>query len=107
MGKSFGVTSTGGYGVLQELSENAKADKAEARDATGKVTDEKAYSVTKTASAVGVFDGDTPAEAGTSLTIGGLTGLITDVGTQEKNTDYKRINVAIEKKDSSTQVAYS
>jgi len=107
MALSFGVTSTGGYGVLQSLSESSTAEIAEARDENGKVTDQKAYSKTNEATAEGIFDGDSVADAGASLTVGSLTGLITSVSKTESNTDYKRVSVTIQKKDAATQSAYS
>jgi hypothetical protein len=107
MALSFGVTSTGGYGVLQSLSTNGTAEIAEARNSTGKVTDQKAYSITQEATAEGLFDGDTIADPGTSLAVGGVTGLITNVGTTETNTEYKRVTVTVQKKDAATQAAYA
>jgi hypothetical protein len=110
MAASFGVTSTGGYGVLQEVTRGSSAEKAEYRDDDGKVLGEQAYSVTHTASANFVIDGATGADgdkAGTALTIGDLTALITSHEVTESNTDYKRGTVAIEKKDAATQAAYS
>ena len=107
MALSFGVTSTGGYGVLQSLSETGTPEIAEARNAGGKVTDQKAYSITKEATAEGIFDGDTIADPGTSLAVGNVTGLITNVSTTESNTDYKRVSVTVQKKDNATQAAYA
>ena len=110
MAPSFGVTSTGGYGVLQEVSRGSSAEKAEVRSAAGKVTNEQAYSVTHRANANFVVDGETGTDgnnAGISITIGSLTALITDNETTEVNTDYKRGTVSIEKKDAATQVAYA
>ena len=107
MALSFGVTSTGGYGVLQSLSETETAEIADARDESGKVTDQKAYSKTSEATAEGIFNGDSLGGAGTSLTIGSVTGLITNQGIAESNTGYKTVSVSIQKKDSATQVAYS
>ena len=110
MAKSFGVTSTGGYGILQSLSESSAAEKAEVRGADGKVTDEIAYSRTDQATAEFVCDSGTAENAfaaGTSLTIGALTALIASVNVDESNTDFQRGSVTIEKKDAATQVAYS
>lgn len=107
MSRVFGVTSTGGYGILQELTEGSTAEKAQARGTTGKVEAEIAYSVTRTASARGIFNGTGPGTAGTALTIGSLSGLITDAGITESNTGYKEVNAAIEKADNSSQTGYS
>lgn len=104
----FGVTSTGGYGVLQSLSETETAEIAEARDAGGKVTDMKAYSKTKEASADFLFDDtDVMAGAGTSLQVGSVTGLITSISKSEENTGYKKGTVTVQTKDSATLAAYA
>jgi len=110
MAKSFGVTSTGGYGILQSLREGSTAEKAEARSVRGKVTDEIAYSRTLMASAEFVCDTETAEDAfaaGTSLTIGALTALITNVEVNETNTAFQSGSVSIEMKDDATQVEYS
>jgi hypothetical protein len=107
MATSFGVTSTGGYGILQSLSETGTPEIAEARAATGKVQEMKAYSVTKEATAEGIFDGDSIAEPGTQLAVGSVTGLITNIQTNETNTDFKRVSVTVQKKDAATLSAYS
>lgn len=103
----FGVTSTGGYGVLQSLTETQTAEVAEARNESGKVTDQIAYSKTHEVTAEGLFNGDTLGGAGSSLTAGSLTGLILSQTVSETNTGYKTVSVTIQKKDSATQVAYS
>lgn len=110
MAKTFGVTGGGAYGVLQSVSESSTAEKAEARDKDGKVTDEIAYSRTSQATAEFVCDtatAENPFAAGTSITIGTLTALITSVNVDQSNTDFERGSVTIEKKDAATQVAYS
>jgi hypothetical protein len=111
MAKTFGVTSSGGYGILQTVTQGSTAEKAQARGTTGKVEDAKAYSVTHTATAEFVADTVTNPDdfsaAGTSLTIGDVTGLITSVEVTESNTDYVQGTVSIEVADGATQVAYS
>ena len=78
MALSFGVTSTGGYGVLDSVSINETAEVAEARDENGAVTDQKAYSKTVEATLEGYFDGDSLAGAGTLMTAAGITnGVVT------------------------------
>lgn len=106
-GLIFGVTSTGGYGILQSLSETETAEIAEGRSALGKVTDQKAYSKTVEATAEGLFNGDTLGGAGTSLQIGSVTGLITNQSKGQTNTGYQTISATVQKKDAATQVAYS
>lgn len=108
MAYSFGVTSTGGYGALQSVTESQTAELAEVRDESGKIVEQKAYSKTVETAFEGVFDSeDTPAGAGASLTVGSNTGLITSQEITENNDNYKRISGTIQKKDSASQVAYS
>ena len=107
MALSFGVTSSGGYGVLNSLTETYTSEIAEARNKLGKVTDQQAYSVTSEATAEGLFNGDSLASAGTSLTIGSVTGLITNLSKTQTNTDYQKVSVTVSKKDAATQTGYS
>jgi hypothetical protein len=107
MALSFGVTSTGGYGVLQSLTYTQTAEIAEARNAYGRVTSQEAYSKTREATAEGLFNEDVLDGAGASLTVGSVTGLITNQSLTEANTDYKRVSVTVQVKDSATQTAYS
>lgn len=107
MSLSFGVTSTGGYGVLQTLSETQTPEIVEARNAAGKVTNMKAYSKTFEATAEGLFNGDTLGGAGAQLTIGSVTGLITNQQKSEENTGYQRISVTVQTKDSADLEVYS
>jgi hypothetical protein len=107
MSLTFGVSATGGYGVLQSVTYTGNAEIAEARGTTGKVTDQLAYSITKEESFEGLFDGDTIANPGTSLTVDDVTGLITTVTKSQTNTDYQRVSGTVQKKDAATQVAYS
>lgn len=107
MSLSFGVTSTGGYGVLQSATKTSTAEIADARNAEGKVTDQKAYSKTNEVSAEALFNGETLAEAGAELTVGGLAGLITNISKSESNTDFQRVSVTVQKKDAATLSAYS
>lgn len=106
MALSFGVTSTGGYGVLQSVSQNETVEIAEARGADGKITDQIAYSKTYEATAEGIFNGDTLSGAGAVITVGSLTGLVTSQSVSETNTGYKTVSVTIQKKDSATQAEY-
>jgi hypothetical protein len=112
MARSFGVLTSGKAGftasLLQSVRENTTAEIAEARDSIGKVTDQKAYSIEATGELEAILDSsDTLPGAGTSVTVGAVTGLITSVGSEETNTGYKSCNVAVSKKDAATQVAYS
>ena len=107
MALSFGVTLTGGYGVLQSAGKTSTAEIAEARNEVGKVTDMKAYSRTNEGTSEGIFDGDTVADAGAELTVAGVAGLITNVSVNESNTDYKRVSVTVQTKDAAVLSAYS
>jgi len=102
---TFGVTSTGGYGMLQNFSKSSSAEIAEARDENGLATDEQAYSRDIEYSSEGIFDGDTVLEAGAAITMGSETVLIRNVSENETNTGYKRVSVTAGVKDSATQVA--
>ncbi len=106
-GVVFGLTGTGGYGVLNSVRNSQSAEIAECRGTTGKVTNQQAYSITAESTSEGVFNGDTLANAGTSLTIGATTGLITSWEKTETNNGYQMISCTVQKKDSATQVAYS
>jgi len=107
MALSFGVTSTGGYGVLQSVNTTSSAEISDARNEVGKVTDQHAYSKTNEVSAEALFNGEALAEAGAELTVGGLAGLITNISKSESNTDFQRVSVTIQKKDAATLSAYS
>lgn len=106
MAVSFGVTSTGGYGVLNSMNMRYTTETAECREELGKVTDMIGYSVTKEASFEAVWNGSDPV-AGASVTIGPITGILTSAEVRESNTDYKRISGTVQTKDAATVVAYS
>lgn len=106
MALSFGVTSTGGYGVLNSVTTTYSTEVADARNALGKVTNQQAYSKTSEVSFDGLFNGDTLAP-GTSVTVAGVTGILTTVAKTETNTEYQKVSGTISKKDAATQVAYS
>jgi hypothetical protein len=111
MARVFGVTSTVEgltASLLQNITKNETTDRAEARNEVGKVTDLKAYSKTVTASAEFVIDStDTMPEVGTELTIGSVTGLITDKSVNENNTAYQAGTLAIETKDAAELDEYA
>ena len=54
-----------------------------------------------------MYNGDTLANAGTAMTIGGIAGLITIWSKSESNTDYQRISTTTQRKDTATVAAYS
>lgn len=107
MATSFGVSSTGGYGYLQTVNTATNAEIASVRDTDGKIVEEKAYSRAKEVSFEAVLNGETLAEAGASLTVGDLTGLITTIAVAESATDFQRVSATIRKTDAATQTQYS
>lgn len=106
MAVSFGVTSTGGYGVLNSVTTTQTAEVAEARNELGKVTNQQAYSKTAEVQFDGVYNGESIV-AGASITIAGVTGILTSVSKTETNNDYQKVSGTVQKKDAATQVAYS
>jgi hypothetical protein len=111
MARVFGVVSTVDgvtASLLQSIQSGSQATLAEARAADGKVTDMIAYSVTQTANCeIVVDDSDTefPA-AGTSITVGSVTGLVDNVQYSETNTGYKSATVSITTADAALLEEY-
>lgn len=99
MAVTFGVTSTAGSIVLTDFTEGTNAEIAEARNASGQVTDMKAYSVGKTVTCTGY--GAAPA-AGTTLTAGSGTYLVESAELVESNTDFQKVNLTLRSADSAT-----
>jgi hypothetical protein len=105
MAVRFGCdTASPTYGASQTQGYEETAEIADARNATGAVTDQKAYSKTVKANATVVLSGTAPT-AGTSGAVCGLTGLIESVKVTEVNTGYVQCEVGNTKSDSATQVA--
>jgi hypothetical protein len=105
MAVRFGCdTASPTYGASQTQGYEETAEIADARNATGAVTDQKAYSKTVKANATVVLSGTAP-NAGTSGAVCGLTGLIESVKVTEVNTGYVQCEVGNTKSDSATQVA--
>lgn len=106
MAVSFGVVTgaTCTYGTVTESSIKGTAEIAQARNSTGAVTNEQAYSRTVKSSISGVLTGSAPA-AGTAATIAGNAGLLEDIETSETNTGYAQFSATNTKSDSATQVA--
>ncbi len=105
MAVSFGVTSTGGYGVAQSVKIRTQAEIADARNEVGLVTNQQAYSRTKEVTQEFLYNGTEPDAAGETVEIAGMTGLITESETSQTNTAYKTGTVTIQKKDSAELVA--
>lgn len=106
MSLTFGVSSTATYGLLQEVSAASTAEVAEARDETGKVTYQKAYSKEAKGRVRYVLNGTSPA-IGTTATVGGIAGLVTSVTETENNTAYKTGEAEVSIKDAATLTAYA
>ena len=92
-GRQFGViTSIDGTTVtgcvLNQITTGTSAQKAEARDEKGKVTDTWYYSKSKTISARGVIDAQTlGVEAGQTIVLRGTTYGINSTSVDETNTN--------------------
>lgn len=105
MARVFGVvTSAAGLtaGIaVNSMTITSASESAEARDATGKVTDIKAYSVNTTLSATGVMDSEagTLVTAGSSITIDSVAYLIDNVSKSETNTGYVTVTISAKTAD--------
>jgi hypothetical protein len=97
-------TASPTYGASQTQGYEETAEIAQARGATGAVTDEKAFSKTVKGNVTVVLSGTAPT-AGASGAVCGLTGLIESVKVTEVNTGYVQAEVTNTKSDSATQVA--
>lgn len=105
MAISFGVVSgaTCSYGTVNSAEKSTSAEIAEARNATGAVTNEQAYSRTTTGKLTAVMTSAVP-EAGTALTIFGVAGLAANVRTIESNTGYRMVEAETVLYDAATQL---
>ena len=109
MALTFGCDLSGSvltWGVFQSHSRSTKVDVAEPRDETGKILAQKAYSKTTEHKMDFLVNGTVP-EAGTTLSVGGETILLTDAETSYKNTEFATGTATGNKKDSATQTAYA
>lgn len=111
MGRTFGCTSSSsGSGmamVVNSITKRSSAEKAQARGTTGKVTDETFYSRERSHQASGLIDGTHTVLAGASITVAGLTAIVSEESKQETNTGYQTCDVTVTKADGATQVPYS
>jgi hypothetical protein len=103
---SFGATASA-YGLAQSTSQETTAEISQCRGVTGKVTDEKAYSVTTKGTTRVVLTEALPAGGAGAIAIAGVTGLVERISVTEENTGYKQAEITVTKSDASTQVAYS
>jgi len=111
MARQFGIISTvsGFTGVVvTSFDKQTTVEVAEARDGSGKVTDQKAYSRTTTLTATCLLDSaDYSVAAGDSITFDSVSYLITNVTVREQNTEFATVTITAERKDSATIAAYS
>lgn len=100
MSTKFGIiTSTTGMSAgitVNSLSFQDTVQQADARNEQGAITDITAYSRGQTVSVDGVLTAETSAlaTAGSTMTLGSVTWLITDVTRNETNTDYVQVSIS-------------
>ena len=100
---SFGV-DTVTFGVAQSVTINGSAEIAEARNENGAVVYQKAYSKTIEVTVECLCTaGSTPPDPGTSATIGSITGLVTASSVTKSNTEFTKMSITIQIKDSAFQ----
>ena len=110
MAKQFGIvtTATGVSSiVVTSFSETSNVEIAEARDGQGKVTDMQAYSRNKTVAIKGFLDGSTIVEAGSVLTLNGVSYIVESVTRNETNTGFVEVDISAKSADSATVTAYN
>ncbi|OQA81112.1 MAG: hypothetical protein BWY31_03811 [Lentisphaerae bacterium ADurb.Bin242] len=108
----FGTGENRTIGIIQSENDNNSAEVAEIRDETGKIVLQKAYSKSNEKTFEAIFMvGVTPPAAGTALTIGSgetaWTGIVTASNITKSNTEFTKVSITAQKKDSATVVAYA
>ena len=98
-------------GVVQSCGVNTSQENAEARDEQGKVIELRSYSQSDELSIEALItSGKTPPKAGEKVTIsaekGDLAGdyLCTSSNVTQSNTDYQKVSITLQKKDSAAIV---
>ena len=101
-------------GVVQSCGVNTSQENAEARDEQGKVIELRSYSQSDELSIEALItSGKTPPKAGEKFTIsaekGNLAGdyLCTSSNVTQSNTDYQKVSITLQKKDSAAIVPAS
>lgn len=99
-------------GIVQSCGVNSSQENAEARNESGQVMELRSYSQTAELSIEAlVTKGKVPPKAGEKVTIpdGDLAGdyLCTSSNITKANTDYQKVSVTLQKKDSASIVPYS
>jgi len=104
----FGADPNETIGVVQSCTINSSVETAEARDEKGKVIEQRAYSKTEERQYEALFKvGTEPPAAGTEIVDGNWKGLVTASNKTKTNTDYVKISITAQHKDSATHVIYS
>lgn len=103
---TFGTDNCQGViGIVQSESSKVTASIAEARDEEGKVIALKAYSRTCEKTFDALFSaGTTPPEAGTQITIGTWSGVVTQAIITKSNTDFTKITISAVMKDNASVI---
>lgn len=110
MALSFAILNcnVASYGLVQTFDQDATAQIADARGCDGKVEEQIAYSVDyENKVKVLLNAGGTLPTAGSSETLGDLTGLVSNVHQTEANTEFKTAEVTVKKSDQATQTEYA
>lgn len=110
MAVQFGVVSTvSGVSsmVVNSFSTTENAEIAEARDAQGKVTDMKAYSVSRTVSVKGLLEEGFALKAGDLFAMNNQNYIIESVSRNETNNGYVEVELTAKLSDSATASGYS
>lgn len=103
----FGVEPNEVFGLIQSESRNESVEVAEARDAAGKIIEQRGYSKTEERQFEALIDANVTLPAiGTEVTVGEWSGLVTSLQKTYSNTEYAKVSVTVQKKDAAAIVGY-
>ncbi len=110
----FGTDENATIGIIQSESRNESVEVSEARDASGKIIEQRGYSKTEERQFEALLDASVTLPAiGTEITItDGSEGavewkaIITSLQKTFSNSDYAKISLTAQKKDNASVVAY-
>lgn len=98
-------------GIVQSCGVNTSQENAEAKDEQGKTIEMRSFSQTTELSVEAlVTSGKTPPKAGEKVTVGAAKGelagdyLCTSSNVTQSNTDYQKVSVTLQRKDSAAIV---
>ena len=98
-------------GIVQSCGVNTSQENAEAKDEQGKTIEMRSFSQTTELSVEAlVASGKTPPKAGEKVTVGAANGelagdyLCTSSNVTQSNTDYQKVSVTLQRKDSAAIV---